>query len=94
MLSVPFAAFDEVTVSIGSVFRHFSLLLVEYLEVKFDFIDSNGVLSGKVLLNTSQETGCEMESWQPVVNRLSFLDPSLEESNPLLQILDVTTQWF
>lgn len=53
---------------------------MDYFKVKDDFINRNGIFSGIVLKNTSQEALCEKESRNPKYNWYSAIDPLLEET--------------
>ena len=95
LLFIPTAAFEEHTVDVGTIW---SLSLAIELRINHDFvvpldlIDGDRVLSGVVLLETSQETLGEEETGDPVVGRLAFLDPLFNEVQTLDEIDNVTRQ--
>jgi hypothetical protein len=66
LLTAPSAAFKEEAINVSSIFgsslQIVFLRVTHHFEVKVDLIDGYDMLSGVVLLNTSQEALCEEES--------------------------------
>ena len=66
LLVVPSGTFDEHTIDVATIFRLLGNVLVVLVILEFEFegkfIDSNNVLSGKVLEGTGQESLREEET--------------------------------
>jgi hypothetical protein len=63
-------------------------------ELKAYCIDGDCVSSGIVLKCTSEESLREEETRDPVDHRSSFFDPSIQEINSLVAILNPRAKWF
>ncbi len=66
IFTAPSAAFQEETVDVGTILGSFLnvvlLRVAQYFEIEIDLIDWDHMLSGIILLDTSQETLCEEET--------------------------------
>ena len=94
---VPSATFNEETPDVHTIFWSFievgCCLIWNDLEVIVKKIDSYDVLSGIVLLCTSEEWLSEEETRDPEVRWSSIIDPWLHELQSLKEIEDPWSQW-
>ena len=76
-----------------SIFRRRGVLFVSYdLEIVVEQVNSDVVLSGVVLLGSSEEAVREEEPRDPILGRNAFVDPLLEPAESLQEILDVSSK--
>lgn len=93
LLGVPSASFQVQSPDIGAIrglFAHVVFrLIVDDFKVEIYLIDSDDILSGIVLLQSSQETLSEEESGYPHLRSSSFVNPALDELEPVKEVDDV-----
>lgn len=97
LLSVPSAALNVETPTVGTVWSLFGLIklgVVLHLVVPFDQIDSNGILSGEVLLESREEGLSEEETGDPEVWWLAFFNPLIDEVEAFNEIDNVGGERF
>jgi hypothetical protein len=91
---VPSAALQEETVDIGTILWLQIWRFLQKLEVVGDLIDGDGITTGEVLQDTSQETLSEEETRNPEDCGIADVDPTLEEGESGLEIKDIGAEWF
>ena len=96
-LVVPSASFNEKTIHKGS-FRRILLKVIllfiwANLEHELDLVNSNCVLSRKVLLKAGEETLCEVESWHPKHCWSIIVNPVLNELKTKSKVNNVRGEW-
>ena len=69
--------------------RGVSLLLVDDFEVKRDLINGNCVLSGVVLLDTSEETLSKVETRHPETCWSTVFNPAINELKTFNEVYNV-----
>lgn len=83
LLLVPSAAFNKEAVdegTVGSWLVHVELALIrDDFKAEVDLVDSDGILSREVLLETSQETLREVEARHPEDCWSALVDPLIDE---------------
>lgn len=87
LLTVPSATFDIQSPDECTIRSHLCHVvlggIINDFEVEINLIDGNHILSGEVLLETSQETLREEESGDPHLRGSAFFDPVLNKLQPL-----------
>lgn len=89
---IPLAAFQVETMNVGTVRSLDSLIegcVWLHLVLPVNLIDSNGILSCEVLLETSKERLSEEEAGDPEVGRLALVDPLVDFTETLDEVDDV-----
>lgn len=93
---VPLASLEEHTVDVDTLWWRWELFdvshVVDDFEVHIHGIDRDLHLSGVVLQGAGQEAVSEVELVDPEVLRDLCVNPSLEELETLLQVLDEATE--
>mmetsp|Transcript_11725 Transcript_11725/g.17940 ORF Transcript_11725/g.17940 Transcript_11725/m.17940 type:complete len:238 (-) Transcript_11725:908-1621(-) len=90
---IPAAALEVHTDDVDSIIGRLSILFVkDDLEVVVKQIDSDVILSGVVLLGSSQEAVGEEEAGDPELVWVAVVNPVLEPFKTLQQVLDIASQ--
>ena len=69
-------------------------LFVKDVVLKTELINRDGVFTGVVLLDSSQESLCEEETRDPIRRRCATIEPIAEELESSEEIVDIASDWF
>ena len=92
VLKIPSGTFNEHTIDVATVFGLlFDVFVgdvIEELEIEGELIDGDGVLSGKVLEHTGNESLREEETGDPEDLWSAVVDPIVQKDDSLVEIFD------
>ncbi len=89
---VPFASLNKHSTDINTVIRGRWVFILDHFVVKDKLVNRDLILSGIILETTGEETLSEIELVYPEERWNTLIDPSLEEFQSLLEILDITSK--